>query len=122
VSLRMRLLLAITGSVLVGLAIAGSVTYALLRSYLIERVDAQLGVAQELMVHRLVDPGSPTPPSGELVPAGTVGEVVMGGRITVGPEYLYGRAAGPPAVGPSAVAVDGPAIFSCGAVGDATFH
>jgi two-component system, OmpR family, sensor kinase len=121
VSLRMRLLLAITGSVLVGLAIAGSVTYYLLRSYLIQRVDAQLGVAQALMVHRIEEPGSPPPPTGDLVPAGTVGEVVLNGRITVGPEYFYGRAAGPPSVAGSLASLDEPAVFSCGAVGDGSF-
>jgi len=121
VSLRMRLVLSISVLVLVALAIAGSVTEALLRSSLIERVDGQLDVAAGFIAHQLTEPGSPGPPAGALVPAGTVAEVVSGGHVTFGPQYNYGRAAGPPAVIGRLDPHD-ETYFTAGAIGNGSFH
>ena len=60
-SMRLRLLLAISGFVLVGLLIAGLATYLLLRSFLLDRVDAQLYAAREPVVHALTEGGMPPP-------------------------------------------------------------
>jgi two-component system OmpR family sensor kinase len=116
----MRLVLATTGLVLVAHVIAGSVTYALRRAYLVERVDAQLDLAQGFIEHQLTE-GGPGPPTGALVPAGTVAEVVANGRVTSGPEYNYGRAAGPPDVVGKLDAY-GSAPFTTGSVGDPSFR
>jgi two-component system OmpR family sensor kinase len=116
----MRLVLSISAIVLVGLVIAGSVTYALLRSSLIERVDGQLDVAAGFISHQLSEPGPP-PPTSAIVPGGTVAEVVANGRTVFGPQYNYGRAAGPPDVA-GRLDGDDETYFTTGSVGDASFH
>jgi two-component system OmpR family sensor kinase len=123
VSLRMRLLLAITGFVLVGLVVAGSTTYVLLRSYLVQRVDQQLHVAQDPVAHVLVT-GEPDPIGGGapgetavLFPPGTCGEIVDGRDVLAGPKFTYGSHGPPPSL-PSLAPGTAPRTFTAGAVGD----
>jgi two-component system, OmpR family, sensor kinase len=127
VSLRMRLLLAITGFVLVGLVVAGSTTYVLLRSYLVQRVDQQLSVAQDPVAHVLVT-GEPDPIGGGgpdasavLFPPGTCGEIVDGRRVLAGPTFTYGSHGPPPSL-PSLLPGSAPRRFTTGAAGDSSLR
>jgi two-component system, OmpR family, sensor kinase len=82
VSLRTRLLLALLGLVAAGLLVAGAVTYASLRSFLLERIDQQLREARGPVALRLSS-GSTLPdvpdgggPGGGLnLPPGTYGQL-----------------------------------------------
>jgi hypothetical protein len=94
-SMRLRLLLAISGFVLVGLVIAGVATYVLLRSFLLDRVDAQLYAAQGPVVTALRTGGMPSPGqppnsgTDELLPPGTMGEALRDGRLLAQPVWLF---------------------------------
>ena len=91
-SLRLRLLLAITGFVLAGLLVAGGATYVSLRSFLVKRVDQQAAAAQGMFKGQLTS-GSQPPESfpdpdrgpGDVLPPGTVGEIVSGTTVVAGP-------------------------------------
>jgi two-component system OmpR family sensor kinase len=130
-SLRLRLMLAISGFVLVGLLIAGGVTYFMLRSFLLERLDEQLVFARGPVVHQLVEGNTPPPPADQpssdqapLVPPGTVGEVVDGGNIVGQPAHFdYGQSPNPlPALPDPIGAPPAGRTFTTGAVGDPSFH
>jgi two-component system OmpR family sensor kinase len=74
-SLRARLLLALVGLAALGLVASGVVTYTALRSFLLQRVDSQLGVTARSILDEFrhgVDPGD-----GEMTayPHGTVAEL-----------------------------------------------
>jgi two-component system, OmpR family, sensor kinase len=77
-SLRLRLLVALVGIVLVGLIVSDVVTYSSLRSFLIQRVDQQLAAAQGAVGHCMGSgPGNlPDGPDNGDIPPGTVGEVL----------------------------------------------
>jgi two-component system OmpR family sensor kinase len=130
-SMRLRLLLAISGFVLVGLLIAGLATYLLLRSFLLDRVDAQLYAAREPVVHALTEGGMP-PPGGpfgggtnELLPSGTVGEAFRGGQLIAQPVWPFHQGQPPapaPALPSPLVATAEGHAFTTGAEGDASFH
>jgi len=91
VTLRLRLLLAITGFVLAGLLVAGGVTYVSLRSFLVQRVDQQAVAATGMFEGRLLSGEAsevhPDPDGGpgDVFPSGTVGEIVSGTTIVSGP-------------------------------------
>ena len=94
-SMRLRLLLAISGFVVVGLLVAGVATYVLLRSFLLQRVDQQLLAARGPVVHSLQEGGMPPPPGeppGGLwdLPAGTMGEALRDGTVIGGPVLVLG--------------------------------
>jgi two-component system OmpR family sensor kinase len=127
VSLRMRLLLAITGFVLVGLVVAGSTTYVLLRSYLVQRIDQQLSLAQDPVAHVLVT-GEPEPIGGGgpgatavLFPPGTCGEIVDGRDVLAGPKFTYGSHGPPPSL-PSLAPGSAPRAFTTESVGDGSLR
>jgi two-component system OmpR family sensor kinase len=130
-SMRLRLLLAISGFVLVGLLIAGLATYVLLRSFLLDRVDAQLYAARGPVVQRLQEGGMPPPggpPNGttdQLLPPGTMGEAFRDGRPIAQPVWLLDQGQ----VHPPAPALPTPIgatptgrIFTTGAEGAPSFH
>ena len=75
-SLRARLLLAVVGLAALGLVAAGAVTYTALRSFLLDRVDEQLGVTARSLLDEFRD-GDGRPTDGELsaYPHGTVAEL-----------------------------------------------
>jgi two-component system OmpR family sensor kinase len=130
-SMRLRLLLAISGFVLVGLLIAGVATYVLLRSFLLDRVDAQLYAARGPVVHALQEGGMP-PPGGppeastdQLLPPGTMGEAFRDGRPITQPLWLFdqGQSHAPePALPHPLGAAPAGHVFTTGAEGDASFH
>jgi two-component system OmpR family sensor kinase len=130
-SMRLRLLLAISGFVLVGLLIAGLATYVLLRSFLLDRVDQQLYAARAPVVHALQEGGMP-PPGGptdgttdQLLPPGTMGEALRDGRLIAQPVWLFdqGQDHAPAPALPSPIgATPTGHIFSTGAEGAASFH
>lgn len=130
-SLRLRLMLAISGFVLVGLVIAGVVTYFMLRSFLLQRLDEQLVFARGPVVHQLVEGNTPPPlpdqassDQAPLVPPGTVGEVVDGGHIVGQPAHFdYGQTTHPlPALPNPLEATPEGRTFTTGAIGDPSFH
>jgi two-component system OmpR family sensor kinase len=130
-SMRLRLLLAISGFVLVGLLIAGLATYVLLRSFLLDRVDAQLYAAQGPVVQQLKEGGMPPPggsPDGttdQLLPPGTMGEALQNGQLIAQPVWLLDQGQGhPPApVLPTPIgATPSGRIFTTGAQGAPSFH
>ena len=93
-TLRLRLLLAITGFVLAGLLVAGGATYVSLRSFLVQRVDQQAAAARGMFEGQLLS-GSQPPQTfpdpdhdagpGDVFPPGTVGEIVSGDAVVAGP-------------------------------------
>ncbi len=91
-SLRTRLALAITAFVLGGLVVAGGVTYGLLQSFLVQRVDQQLLSARRPALLALSLGSHPPPgPAGATsrFPGGTVAEIVSpGGTVLAGPVAL----------------------------------
>lgn len=95
-SLRARLLLAMSILVLVGLIVTAVVTYTMLRSFLLQRIDQQLRAARAPVVHTLESGQVPTLPGGnelgpaELLPPGTVGEVVARGKVLAHVQFTYG--------------------------------
>ena len=106
-SLRTRLLLAMSILVLVGLVVAALVTYTMLRSFLLQRIDQQLRAARDPVVHTLESGQVPTLPGGnqlgpaELLPPGTVGEVVLPDRVLAHVQFTYGQEkTSPPALPP----------------------
>jgi two-component system, OmpR family, sensor kinase len=131
-SMRLRLTLAISGFVLVGLLVAGVVTYVLLRSFLLDRVDAQLYAAREPVVHAFQEGGMPPPggPPGDgedqLLPTGTVGEAFRDGHAVASPVWPFNPVGQPHAPAPSLpnplVATPEGHVFTAGALGDASFH
>ena len=80
-SLRTRLLLALLGLVAAGLLVAGVVTYSSLRSFLLERVDAQLREARQSVAFALTSgslsgfPGQNGGQGSANLPPGTYGEL-----------------------------------------------
>src|SRR5438067_1767017 len=126
-SLRMRLVLAMSGLVILGLFVAGLVTYGLLQSFLVNRVDQQLEGAQLPVLHELnaqagipggADQSSDLPPN-------TFGEVVgSDGAVLAGPAPTFtypGERALPPPSLPSWIgSVRDPTTFTTDAVGDAS--
>src|SRR3954454_16372618 len=130
-SMRLRLLLAISGFVLVGLLIAGVATYVLLRSFLLDRVDAQLYAARGPVVHALQEGGMP-PPGGptegstdQLLPPGTMGEPLRGAQLIAQPVWLFaqGQSHAPaPALPTPIEATPTGRVFTTGAGGDPSFH
>ena len=99
-SLRTRLLLAILGVVAVGMVVAGFATYISLRSFLLERVDAQLRDATVPMAMALTDsagvnglPGGPGGnPGGANLPPGTYGQLRdSSGNVTKAGSFTYGQ-------------------------------
>jgi two-component system OmpR family sensor kinase len=130
-SMRLRLLLAISGFVLVGLLIAGLATYVLLRSFLLDRVDVQLYAARGPVVQRLQEGGMPPPggpPNGttdQLLPPGTMGEAFRDGRPITQPVWLLdqGQEHPPAPALPSPIgATPSGRIFTTGALGAPSFH
>jgi two-component system, OmpR family, sensor kinase len=106
-SLRARLLLAMSTLVLVGLIVTAVVTYTMLRAFLLQRIDQQLRTARDPVVHTLESGQVPTLPGGsdlgraELLPPGTVGEVVAEGQILAHVQFTYGQEkTSPPALPP----------------------
>lgn len=96
-SLRARLLLAMTILVLVGLIVTAVVTYTMLRSFLLQRIDQQLRAARDPVVNTLESGQLPTLPGGnglgpaELLPPGTVGEVAARGEVLAHVQFTYGN-------------------------------
>jgi len=92
-SLRLRLVLAITAMVLAGLLVAGGVTFVSLRSFLVRRVDQQAVAARGMFEGQLVSGQAPPGDRpddrdqgpGEVFPPGTVGEIVSGSSVIAGP-------------------------------------
>ena len=130
-SMRLRLLLAISGFVLVGLLIAGVATYVLLRSFLLDRVDAQLYAARGPIVQAFQQGGmSPPgrPPNGstdQLLPPGTMGEAFRDGRPIAQPVWLFNQGqdhAPAPALPSPLDATPAGHVFTTGAQGDPSFH
>jgi two-component system OmpR family sensor kinase len=128
-SMRLRLLLAISGFVLVGLLIAGLATYVLLRSFLLDRVDAQLYAARGPVIQTLQTGGMP-PPGGpgvgtEGLPTGTMGEAVRGGQLIAQPVWPFAQdephASAPSLPSPLIATADGH-TFTAEAEGDPSFH
>src|SRR4051812_27530917 len=130
-SMRLRLLLAISGFVLVGLLIAGVATYVLLRSFLLDRVDQQLYAARAPVVHALQEGGMP-PPGGptdgttdQLLPPGTMGEALRDGRLIAQPVWLFdqGQDHAPAPALPSPIgATPAGRVLTTGAQGAPSFH
>ncbi|HUY61714.1 MAG TPA: ATP-binding protein [Candidatus Dormibacteraeota bacterium] len=91
-SLRIRLALATTAFVLVGLVVAGGATYGMLQSFLLQRIDQQLLVARRPILLALNFANRLPPPTGRtvnLVPGGTVGEIIGSrGTVLAGPVSL----------------------------------
>jgi two-component system OmpR family sensor kinase len=100
-SLRARLIAVLLVVAAVGLIVLAGVTYAELRSFQYERVDAQLADARPAMEHRLTGgefggppgDGDRRPPGEVNLPPGTYGELRdTGGEVTAGPEVItYGQ-------------------------------
>ena len=91
-TLRLRLLLAITAFVLAGLLVAGGVTYVSLRSFLLQRVDQQAAAARGMFEGQLLSGSQPAESfpdpdrgPGDVFPPGTVGEIVSGDTVVAGP-------------------------------------
>src|SRR5919204_4244302 len=121
----MRLLIAISGFVMAGLIAAGAVTYVLIRNYLLARVDERLRGAQLAMFHQLQDASAsfePVPGATDLMPVGTVGEIVRGADVVAGPVFAYGKRVGPPPSIPALSNLEEPRIFTTGAIGRSSFR
>jgi two-component system, OmpR family, sensor kinase len=105
VSLRLKLLLALIGLVVVGLAASGVVTYTTLRTSLLQRVDQQLSDARSPVGHLAKEPGGPfqfgPPGSLSLLPSGTYGELLDASGHPAGRPILIsygGASASPPSL------------------------
>jgi two-component system OmpR family sensor kinase len=95
VSLRTRLLLAVLACVAAGLLVAGAATYLSLRSFLLERVDAQLRDARFPVAMQLTgnQSGSQFGPGGNPpnLPPGTYGQLRDGsGAVVNAVSFTYG--------------------------------
>jgi len=93
-SLRLRLLVALVGIVLVGLLVSDVVTFSSLRSFLVQRVDQQLVAAQVPVAHAMTEGGPsglPNGPDTGAIPPGTVGEVLdSSGTVVAHRPFTYG--------------------------------
>ncbi len=96
-TLRTRLLLALLGLMAAGLVVAGLVTYSSLRSFLLERVDAQLRDARSQVAYALTNgaqalPGQ-LPAAGQAsLPPGTYGELrTSDGQVLNRVTFAYGN-------------------------------
>ncbi len=129
-SLRLRLTLATAGFVLIGLLVAGVVTYGSLQSFLLRRVDQQLQTAKQPVLFALFSGQVPPQVQGSAgndnpyFPSGTVGELIApDGTMIVGHTFSYG---GPTTPMPQLPATIGSAtrvqVFSAGAVGSSSFR
>src|ERR1041385_5398507 len=100
-SLRLKLLIAVIVLVFAGLVVSDVVTYTSLRSFLIKRVDQQLGSGWPVVLRALNDENDQQGrggPFGETpaLPPGTYGVVMdSGGNALVGPVWLYGVTGAP---------------------------
>jgi two-component system, OmpR family, sensor kinase len=119
-SLRARLIAVLLVVAAVGMLVLGGVTYAELRSFQYERVDAQLASARPAMENRLTGHGGPEargpgdgdrrPPGDVNLPPGTYGELRdASGNVTAGPEILaYAQTAPDPPALPDRLPVGKP--------------
>lgn len=105
-SLRTRLLLAVLACLAAALVVAGIVTYFSLRSFLLERVDAQLRAAVRPVAMALANsqsgfPGEPSGTDGNL-PPGTYGQLRdSAGNVLSAISFTYGLQDQPTPVLPS---------------------
>jgi two-component system, OmpR family, sensor kinase len=107
-SLRTRLLLAILALVAVGLVVAGAATYASLRDFLLERVDAQLHDATIPTAVALTNgtqsgfPGGPGGGGATNLPPGTYGQLRdSSGNVVNAGSFTYGQQSLPTPVLPN---------------------
>jgi two-component system OmpR family sensor kinase len=133
-SLRLRLTIALTVFVAVGLFVMGTLTYRSLDTFLLGRVDQQLQSARGAVAFALSS-GAGEPPAGmgmvgpglgqnEYFPMGTVGEVVAAnGKATYGPiTYTYGDVKTPlPSLPHDVVTATHTTSVTVSAVGDRSF-
>jgi two-component system OmpR family sensor kinase len=114
VSLRLRLFLSVVVLVLVGLLVAGAVTYVSLHSFLLDRVDQQLVAARNPVVHRMSQANDAVPPVSQSgsppvgmpdFPSGTWGALLdSSGKTLVAAPFTFGGATPPrPKLGSSLV-------------------
>jgi two-component system OmpR family sensor kinase len=107
-SLRVRLLLAVTTASLLGLVVADVAIYRALRSYLYDRVDTELDAAHRTITAVIDSPGA-GPTAAQLIP-GTFFQLrdPNGAVLYTGPGYRFGHPISPALPGAIPGLVDGP--------------
>ncbi len=120
-TLRTRLLVALVALTLVGLSVAGLVTYRQQQRFLMKRVDQQLADASNPMLTSLERDWSHAPPG---ITHGTYGEIRDGAGALIREESVFeaGRSPLVPPSLPSSLVVDQPRFFDAHAPGSGTHY